>query len=77
MCFDTGSRPPIAAIAGAAVSHETITLASADGTPFAAFPVVPDAPKRRGPPGRFCSGGRHASTGVPTSRAHAQRRGGR
>jgi len=44
MCFDTDSRPPIAAIAGAAVSHETITLESADGTPFAAFSAVPDAP---------------------------------
>ena len=44
MCFDTDSRPPIAAIAGAAVSHETFTLESADGTPFAAFSAVPDAP---------------------------------
>ena len=37
MCFDTDSRPPIAPIAGAAVTHEHLTLEAADGNRFAAF----------------------------------------
>jgi carboxymethylenebutenolidase len=48
MCFDVDSRPPIAPIAGAAVSHELLTLNSADGTPFMAFAAKPDAPGRVG-----------------------------
>jgi carboxymethylenebutenolidase len=42
MCFELDSRPPIAPIAGAAVSHEALTLNSADGTPFMAFAATPD-----------------------------------
>ena len=46
MCFDTDSEPPIQRIAGAAVSHDDLTLTSADGTRFAAFRATPDdAPK--------------------------------
>ncbi|HEX8940811.1 MAG TPA: dienelactone hydrolase family protein [Candidatus Limnocylindrales bacterium] len=37
MCFDLDSRPPIAAIAGGALDHESLTLAAADGTSFRAF----------------------------------------
>ncbi len=43
MCFDTDSEPPIPRIAGAAVSHDDLTLDSADGTSFAAFLATPDA----------------------------------
>ena len=42
MCFDTDSEPPIPRIAGAAVSHDDLTLVSADGTRFAAFAATPD-----------------------------------
>src|SRR5262249_3815473 len=42
MCFDSDSEPPIPRIAGAAVSHDDLTLTSADGTPFAAFLALPD-----------------------------------
>ena len=42
MCFEFDSHPPIAPIAGAAVSHEDLVLESADGTRFAAFAAVPD-----------------------------------
>ena len=31
MCFDVDSQPPVAPIAGAAVSHEDLVLTSADG----------------------------------------------
>jgi len=48
MCFDVDSAPPVAAIAGAAVSHEDLTLRSADGTEFAAFSAAPDAPNGSG-----------------------------
>jgi carboxymethylenebutenolidase len=48
MCFEPDSAPPIAAIAGAAVSHQDLTLRSADGTEFAAFSAVPDAPNGSG-----------------------------
>lgn len=48
MCFDLDSAPPIAPIAGAAVSHEDLTLKAADGTPFAAFEAVPDEPNGGG-----------------------------
>jgi carboxymethylenebutenolidase len=42
MCFELDSRPPVPPIAGAAVTHEMLTLTSADGTPFAAFAAVPE-----------------------------------
>jgi carboxymethylenebutenolidase len=42
MCFDHDSAPPIPVIAGAAVSHEDLTLRAADGTDFAAFVASPD-----------------------------------
>ena len=48
MCFDLDSRPPVAPIAGAAVTHETLTLSSADGTPFIAFAATPDEPATTG-----------------------------
>jgi carboxymethylenebutenolidase len=44
MCFDVDSHPPVAPIAGAAVSHEDLVLESADGTAFAAFAAAPDGP---------------------------------
>lgn len=37
MCFDADSRPPIAPIAGGALDGTSMTLTSADGTPFRAF----------------------------------------
>ena len=42
MCFDSDSEPPIPRIAGAAVSHESLTLRAADGNEFAAFLATPD-----------------------------------
>jgi carboxymethylenebutenolidase len=48
MCFEPDSRPPVPAIAGAAVSHEAVTLSSADGTPFKAFAAIPDGPAKAG-----------------------------
>jgi carboxymethylenebutenolidase len=42
MCFDTDSEPPVPRIAGAAVSHDDLTLTSADGTELAAFLATPD-----------------------------------
>ena len=44
MCFELDSEPPIPVISGAAVSHEDVTLESADGTRFAAFAAHPDEP---------------------------------
>src|SRR4051794_24571084 len=44
MCFDLDSSPPIAPIAGAAVSHRDLALRSADDTSFAAFEAVPETP---------------------------------
>src|SRR5712691_7544453 len=44
MCFELGSLPPIPAIAGAAVSHDDLELAAADGNSFAAFHATPDEP---------------------------------
>jgi carboxymethylenebutenolidase len=41
MCFDNDSEPPIPRIAGAAVSHDDLTLTSADGTAFGAFLATP------------------------------------
>jgi carboxymethylenebutenolidase len=42
MCFDTDSEPPVPRIAGAAVSHDDLTLTSADGTELEAFLATPD-----------------------------------
>ena len=42
MCFDSDSEPPIPRIAGAAVSHDDLTLTSADGTELASFLAAPD-----------------------------------
>jgi carboxymethylenebutenolidase len=44
MCAPFDSRPPLPAIAGAAVSHAHEVLESADGTRFATFVALPDAP---------------------------------
>ena len=44
MCFELDSEPPIPVISGAAVSHDDLTLESADGTAFAAFSTHPDDP---------------------------------
>ncbi|HEY2778486.1 MAG TPA: dienelactone hydrolase family protein [Gaiellaceae bacterium] len=41
MCFDSDSEPPIPRIAGA-VSHDDLTLTSADGNELAAFLATPD-----------------------------------
>ena len=43
MCFDLDSEPPVPRVAGAAVSHDDLVLASADGTRFAAFLATPEA----------------------------------
>jgi carboxymethylenebutenolidase len=48
MCFDTDSAPPIRAIAGAAVSHDQMTLTAADGNGFRAFAAAPDEPTTKG-----------------------------
>ena len=42
MCAPFDSRPPIAPIAGAAVTHRSEVLESADGTRFAAFAALPE-----------------------------------
>jgi carboxymethylenebutenolidase len=46
MCFDADSLPPVPTIAGAAVSHEALTLRS--DTSFAAFLATPDGPLNAG-----------------------------
>jgi carboxymethylenebutenolidase len=48
MCFELDSEPPIPVISGAAVSHDDLTLESADGTRFAAFAAHPDEPSDAG-----------------------------
>jgi carboxymethylenebutenolidase len=48
MCFDLDSAPPIPAISGAAVSHDDVTLAAADGNRFAAFVATPEERARAG-----------------------------
>src|SRR4051794_29656502 len=48
MCHDLDSLPPIPPLSGAAVSHQDITLRSADGTDFAAFLALPDEPSSVG-----------------------------
>ena len=47
MCFEYDSLPPIPAIAGAAVQHEDLTLATSDGSQCSAFCALADDP--RGP----------------------------
>jgi carboxymethylenebutenolidase len=44
MCFNLDSLPPIPPIAGAAISHRSLELDSADGNRFAAFFAGPDEP---------------------------------
>jgi carboxymethylenebutenolidase len=48
MCFEPDSLPPIAPIAGAAVSHEDLVLEAADGNRLAAFDAVPERPTGAG-----------------------------
>ena len=48
MCFDSDSEPPIPSIAGAAVSHDDLTLTAADGNELAAFLATPDDDARAG-----------------------------
>jgi carboxymethylenebutenolidase len=48
VCFDTDSEPPVPRIAGAAVSHDDLTLTSADGTQFSAFLATPDESPKAG-----------------------------
>ena len=48
MCFDLDSAPPIAAISGAAVSHDELSLEAADGNRFAAFLAAPEEHARVG-----------------------------
>ena len=54
MCFDSDSEPPIPRIAGAAVSHDDLTLTSADGTssPRSSRRRTSRRHRRRDPPGR-------------------------
>jgi carboxymethylenebutenolidase len=42
MCFDLDSLPPVAPLAGAAVSHQDLVLEAADGNRLAAFSARPD-----------------------------------
>ena len=48
MCFDSDSTPPVRAIAGAAVSHDRLTLTAADGNRFAAFLATPETTAAKG-----------------------------
>jgi carboxymethylenebutenolidase len=48
VCFDTDSTPPVPAISGAAVSHDRLTLAAADGNELAAFVAMPEGPATTG-----------------------------
>jgi carboxymethylenebutenolidase len=48
MCFELDSEPPIPRIAGAAVSHDSLTLEAPDGNVFAAFRATPDDPATTG-----------------------------
>ena len=48
MCFDLDSAPPIPHIAGAAVSHQDLVLAAADGNRFAAFLAQPEEQAKAG-----------------------------
>ncbi len=44
MCFEHDALPPVAPLAGAAVSHEDLELEATDGASFAAFHAAPDEP---------------------------------
>jgi carboxymethylenebutenolidase len=44
MCHELDSEPPIAQIAGAAISHADVVLDAADGNRLAAFVATPDEP---------------------------------
>jgi carboxymethylenebutenolidase len=48
MCFDADSAPPIRVIAGAAVSHDELTLTAADGNRFRAFAATPEGTAANG-----------------------------
>ena len=48
MCFDLDSAPPIAAISGAAVSHNDVVLEARDGNRLAGFVATPEEPARVG-----------------------------
>jgi len=51
MCFELDSRPPVAPIAGAAVTHEHLVLESGDGTRFAELGHIAGAVGFYGNPG--------------------------
>jgi carboxymethylenebutenolidase len=42
VCFERDSEPPIPVLAGAAVSHDDLTLRAADGNELSAFLATPD-----------------------------------
>src|SRR5262249_38151459 len=48
VCHEPDSKPPIAVIRGAAVSHDDLVLEAADGNRFAAFAARPDEPSATG-----------------------------
>jgi len=48
MCFDLDALPPVAAISGAAVSHDDLVLEASDGNRFAAFAAIADEPSGAG-----------------------------
>lgn len=48
MCFDRDSLPPVPVVSGAAVSHDDLVLAAADGNRLAAFTATPDDPSGAG-----------------------------
>lgn len=48
MCFDLDSQPPIQPLLGSDARGESLTLTSADGTPFAAYRAHADSARRTG-----------------------------
>jgi carboxymethylenebutenolidase len=48
VCFELDALPPIPVVSGAAVSHRDVVLEARDGTRFAAFAAVPEAPTGAG-----------------------------
>jgi carboxymethylenebutenolidase len=48
MCFDLDSQPPVQPLHGSDARGESLTLTSADGTPFAAYRAHADSAKRNG-----------------------------
>ncbi|MDP9294614.1 MAG: dienelactone hydrolase family protein [Actinomycetota bacterium] len=48
MCVPYDSRPPVAPIAGAAISNEVLELEAVDGNRLAAFAALPDQPRGTG-----------------------------